>query len=461
MVKKSLVVALDGSERGEAVLPWATYLARTHGLTLVLGRVVPWPIYAGMDGMGGYITPELFDEMIQAGREAATSYLEGLRDQLAPTGLTVELQVREGSAAEGILDLADDVGALAVVMSTHGRGGVTRLVLGSVAERVLQLATVPILLVRATGAETAATPGLQRLLVPLDGSALAEAALDVALDVAEPGATVLLTRVVRPVEFEVLGSAGLDSEINQVATDRAVAEAQDYLARLQQARGGGQATIQALVALGRAADQILQAAREQSSDLIVMATHGDTGPARWFIGSVADEVLRHADRPILLVSARALAVAATGSFTVADLMTRDLAALDPEDSLIAAIHKLLRRGVSGAPVVDKNGALVGVISEYDLLDWQGKLIESVQREAVAGRADYARRLESTTVREVMSQPPVAIEESTPLNEAIDLFRHHGRRRLPVTREGRLVGILTRGDIMRSMAAQWQAAQPAS
>jgi CBS domain-containing protein len=176
---------------------------------------------------------------------------------------------------------------------------------------------------------------------------------------------------------------------------------------------------------------------------------------------VADEVLRSADRPVLLVSARALAVAATGAFTVGDLMTRDLTALDPEDSLITAIHKLLRRGVSGAPVVDKAGALVGVLSEFDLLVWQGRLVESVQREAVAGRADYVRRLESTTVREVMSHPPVSIDDATPLNDAIELFRQHGRRRLPVTRQGQLVGILTRGDIIRSMAAQWQAAQPSS
>ena len=106
------------------------------------------------------------------------------------------------------------------------------------------------------------------------------------------------------------------------------------------------------------------------------------------------------------------------------------------------------------------GALVGIISEYDLLDWQGKLVESVQREAIAGRAEYARRLEATTVREVMSQPPITIDESAPVNQAIELFRQHERRRLPVTRDGRLVGILTRGDIMRSMAAQWQSvAQP--
>jgi nucleotide-binding universal stress UspA family protein/predicted transcriptional regulator len=460
-MNKSLVVALDGSPLAEAALPWATYLARTHGLTLVLSRVVPWPVYAAMDGMGGYVTPDLFDQMISVGTEAATSYLEEVRARLASTGLPVQVDVRQGSAAEGILDLAGQVNALGVVMSTRGRGGVSRLVLGSVAERVLQMATVPILLIRATDAEPAAPASLKRLLVPLDGSPLAEAALDVALDVAEPDATVLLTRVVRPVEHEFSGSADPASAGNQVANDRVVTDARDYLAGLQQARARGSTTIQALVTMGRAAEQILQAAREQSIDLIVMATHGDTGPTRWFIGSVADEVLRSADRPVLLVSARALAVAATGAFTVGDLMTRDLTALDPEDSLITAIHKLLRRGVSGAPVVDKAGALVGVLSEFDLLVWQGRLVESVQREAVAGRADYVRRLESTTVREVMSHPPVSIDDATPLNDAIELFRQHGRRRLPVTRQGQLVGILTRGDIIRSMAAQWQAAQPSS
>src|SRR5215208_4644896 len=144
----SLLVPLDGSALGETVLPWASAFARARDLSLVLVRAVPWPLIP-TNGLGsGYMTYDVYNEVLAAERQAATDYLETVRQGLASESLAAELVVREGDAAEALLDLADERGAEAIAMTTHGRGGLTRLILGSVAERVLQQATTPVLLDR-------------------------------------------------------------------------------------------------------------------------------------------------------------------------------------------------------------------------------------------------------------------------------------------------------------------------
>jgi CBS domain-containing protein len=133
-------------------------------------------------------------------------------------------------------------------------------------------------------------------------------------------------------------------------------------------------------------------------------------------------------------------------------MTRDLTTVLESEPLSSAMRKLLRRQVSGSPVLDERGELVGVITEYDLLAWQAKLAQREGDQTLLGPEDYAARLESTTVREVMSKPAISIEDSAPMSEVLKVLMKRGVRRLPVTRDGRLVGIVARADALRAMAA---------
>src|SRR5690606_2009218 len=89
------------------------------------------------------------EEAITAEKQNAEAYLTRLRDRLAAAGLTVEVYVGEGSATDVILSLAQEQGASMIAMSTHGRGGLGRLVFGSVADAVLRNSPVPVLLVRS------------------------------------------------------------------------------------------------------------------------------------------------------------------------------------------------------------------------------------------------------------------------------------------------------------------------
>jgi nucleotide-binding universal stress UspA family protein len=450
-----LLVPLDGSPLGEAALPWAACLARARGLSVVLARVIRWPFLVA-DGMtGAFLSTDLYAQIVDDERQAATAYLDPLRRRLADEGLEVSTSIREGEPAEELLDLADELGAYAIVMATRGRGGLARLANENLADRVLQHATAPVLLVRARDDEPAEPPTLGRLLVPLDGSPLAERALDVAREVAAPDATLVLTRAV-PVDQDLAAGRTTLTVVDEEETQRVAAEAEEYLRGVRDELARDSRSVETDVRVGETGEEILAAAHERATDLIVMATHGRTGPARWLLGSVADQVVRHSQCPVLLVSARVLAARVVGAYRVRDLMVRDLATVREDEPLSVALRKLLRRRVSGAPVVNAAGDLVGVLAEHDLLEWQARLIDALSEELTLEPSEYARRLEIDTVGQVMSHPAMTIDESTPLSAAIHLFRERRFRRLPVAREGRLVGILARADVLRAMAAQWQA-----
>jgi nucleotide-binding universal stress UspA family protein/predicted transcriptional regulator len=454
---QKLLVPLDGSDLGEAALPLAVNLARARNLELVLAQIIPWPTYVMADSVGGYVAPDVYEQIMSGEQDAANDYLAAISQRLASEGLSVETVVRQGTAAENLLDLADELGVFAIAMATHGRGGMQRLVFGSVAEQLIQQSTVPTLLVRVKDGVAVAPPphGLRRLLVPLDGSGLAERALDAALELAAPATELLLLRVVPPV-MEVI------SHVDVVTTapdadgiGRLVADAQTYLDGIAAPLVASGRTVSTRTEVGNPSEAILQTGHAQDCDLVVMATHGHTGASRALLGSVADRVVRHAELPIFLVSARALAARAVGPRTVRELMTRDLATLRDDESIGAALRKLLRRRVSGAPVVDVDGELVGIISEHDLLEWQAAELERLTKDPGIDPQELARRLETESVGALMSHPAVTIESTASLAAALHLFLERRFRRLPVVEDGRVVGILSRSDVLKAMAQQWE------
>ena len=140
-----ILVPLDGSPLAEAILPQVTELARVHGAELILLRVALAHGFPGADPT---------EAQLEAVREGE-KYLEGVEKELASRGLRASRVVRYGHAAEEILDHAAFGGIDLIAMSTHGRTGVGRWVLGSVAEKVLRASSTPLLLLRAPGAPTA------------------------------------------------------------------------------------------------------------------------------------------------------------------------------------------------------------------------------------------------------------------------------------------------------------------
>ena len=146
-----ILVPLDGSELAEQILPHVEALASRFGATVTIlwatdsaASVIAETAGAGMDG-GAMLDPT---PIVDAEQDAAVDYLQGVAGRLRGHGLTVSEEHPEGPAAEMIVQRAAELGADLIAMTTHGRGGLGRLVFGSVADRVLRHSTCPLLLVR-------------------------------------------------------------------------------------------------------------------------------------------------------------------------------------------------------------------------------------------------------------------------------------------------------------------------
>lgn len=297
-----ILVPLDGSLLAEQALACAITLGRALPAELLLLRVVSVP-------------PETADVLDSAGLETAMlaerldseadAYLREVAVELRDVGLTVDHAVRHGPVSEVIVDYAAGHDVDQIVMTTHGRTGVSRWTHGSIAERVLQSATVPLLLVRAREREPAAprTPVLlRRILVPLDGSAVAEQVLPwVTTAAGALGAHVILFQV--PVVYLsgwLLGEFYIP--IHGIL-ETAEKDAQAYLDGVADRLIQQGVDVSTGMRIGTVAEAIISYASANAIDLIAMCTHGRTGLDRWTLGSVADRVLRGSRTPILLVRA--------------------------------------------------------------------------------------------------------------------------------------------------------------
>ena len=309
---KRILVPLDGSERAEQSLPVAARIARGSGGAIILVQVIDIQIAAY-----AYATHQpLIASHLEASGNEARSYLTELTTSSMFEGVPTEIHVPYGSVPSQILSVADTSQADSMVLTSHGYTGVTRWVLGSVAEYIVRHGSVPVLLVREGHASR---PDLSpeadrpvRVLVPLDGSflaktALAPAACLVSALVPPARGTLHLMRVVKPAKAR---------EAQQSRVRRAERYLRVIAAQMRkEPRTGSEApdlTITWSVVVHQdAAEGIIseatggeQAGRDTASGgwhVIAMATNGRSGLRRWIIGSVTEGVLTKTELPLLIV----------------------------------------------------------------------------------------------------------------------------------------------------------------
>ena len=295
-----IMVPLDGSPLAEQAIGPAMSIARAFGAALDLVLVhKPLPF-------GGFEDAPWRADASKTER----AYLETIALELASVGsVPVTSVVLRGEPSEKICERARDVNADLVVMTTHGRTGLSRAWMGSVAHGVLRHTSAPVYLIRPTTANidrTAYEKLATRILVTLDGSELARGILSPVVQLARcsKGRLVLL-RVVEPVPMALIdaslsfGSSAVARD--EKATAKLVEDARRYLACVVNSLASeGFTGIEAeVVVADRVAQAILDFARAHEVDSIAMATHG-RGVSRLFTGSVADKVLRASGLPMLL-----------------------------------------------------------------------------------------------------------------------------------------------------------------
>ena len=279
-----ILIPLDGSKLGEAVVPYASQLAKGLGASMTLFHV------EGPDGA---------KDALEAG------YLDGAAELVRNQGLAAETGVRSGVPAPEIVRFAEEEGFNLIAMSTHGRSGLNRLISGSVADAVLHSVEIPLLLIKPSkqAQEVQLGERIQRIIVPLDGSPLAEVALGFAETLGtHMGLEIVLVQVVGDPVPPNSGYEGISYEPRLSSDLEELARQYTKARETELIEHGLQAS--ALVIRGHPASRIVDLAREGPLSLVVMSTHGRSGMRRSVLGSVADQTLRCSHRPVLLIRPR-------------------------------------------------------------------------------------------------------------------------------------------------------------
>lgn len=296
---RSILVPLDGSPFSEQALPLAFAIAARSG-ALVQVAMVHHPVPALATALE---VPEIEAQLDQEARVREVTYLNGVVDRWrGGANVPVTSAVLEGPVAEALEEQVEVSGADLLILTTHGRGPLSRFWLGSVADQLMRRLHVPMLLVRPQG-DVAPEPRLERILVSLDGSPFAEEAIGGAMALAKPfGAALALFMAVEPAA-PIADPSGLvvlppSPESDQKRRDAAKA----YLDGIASAIAAEGVAVTTHVSMEEAAPQaILAQADTLRADLVVLASHGAGGFERLVIGSVADKVIRGSVHPTLVV----------------------------------------------------------------------------------------------------------------------------------------------------------------
>lgn len=280
-----VLVPLDGSSAAEFAIRFASDLALKHEADLVL-------LYLDHLPTQGAETASSADD--ERNRQRIDDYLERLRKELRAAGVRAyALQLAARDLADALLRSIDVERISAVVMSTQGRTAMLRWLFGSGIERAINNFPVPLLLVR---------PLYQRVVVPLDGSRWSESAIPRAAELARVhDAELILLHVYQPKGGNYAGQWALAGQ--QQIADQAYEQMQEQLIALRNSlRQEGVRAREVILRGGDPAQAICDYVEtEEGISLVVMTTHGRTGLARWLMGSVAQEVIKHARCPVMLV----------------------------------------------------------------------------------------------------------------------------------------------------------------
>lgn len=280
-----ILVPLDGSNFSEQILPYARFFADAHGIPVELLRVTD---------------PELRPPFWPT--ETADQYLRRIAAEYFSGAATSAAEV--GAPGRVIVDYAKRDSSCLIAMATHGMSGARRWLVGSVTSKVVQTAANPLLLIRPGDPSGAlARVSMDKIVVPLDGSGLAEKTLPHACALAKRLSLELhLLRVYTlPLDAYIVADGVIAQGPAQLQEELA-REAQAYLdGKVAALNAAGFERVVAVALQGDAASEIIDFARNAPDSLIVMSTHGRSGIGRWVLGSVAEKVSHHAHNPVLLV----------------------------------------------------------------------------------------------------------------------------------------------------------------
>ena len=297
---KHIVLTSDLSENSEAALPFAIALAKQSDGTIHLfhafenetSEALRAGILVGASAWLSSVRKQRERDLIAIVSSIQTTH-----------GVKATLTCTHGHPAEESVKFAKNINANLIVLSTHGRTGLPHLFLGSTAEKIARLSSVPVLTVRP-GESVPSGREFRSILVATDFSKNAEAAIPFAVTLAKQGrAKIILTHVVENSAYlnEPTWSEGVGPDVEQW-TQTLKAEGEKKLAAAAATLATQNSiSVETVLKIGRPDEEICAAAKQYDADLIVMATHGYTGISHLAFGSVAEHVLRSSTVPVLSI----------------------------------------------------------------------------------------------------------------------------------------------------------------
>lgn len=297
-----ILVPMDGSQLSECVLPHAIAIARSFDAEIILLRM--------LEKNQAGASAQLFDLLNwQINKTRAALYLEKTKTQLEKSGLSVKTALLEGLVAEAITEYAQTLPIKLIILSSHGRNGVTQWGISGSAQKIILSAPTSLFIVRASQykanpAETPEQQFYQHILVPLDGSQRAENVLPIITQLAKyHKSQIHLVQVVQTPEMaRQMPLEREDIEISNQVVARNQDEAGRYLEQVKSRSVlEGITVITHLVTSDNAAVSLHKMVEQENIQLVTLSAHGYSGIRQWPYGNMVNNFIMYGKTSLLIV----------------------------------------------------------------------------------------------------------------------------------------------------------------
>jgi len=298
----TILVPLDGSQLADCVLPHVVAIARPFDAEITLLRILE-KNHTGTSA-------QLFDLLNwQINKTKSALYLDKIQARLQKSNVRIRTEVLEGLIAEGIAEYAQNQGMKLIILSSHGRHGLTQWGISSITQKIVLSAQTSLLIVRAHqyvghSDELTEAPAYRHILVPLDGSQRAENVLPTVTQLANfHKSQIHLVQVVQTPEMaRQMPPVREDIELSNRVVERNREEAERYLEQLKSRSYLEGIAIQThLVASDNAAAALHQLVEQEQIDLVVLSAHGYSGNHQWPYGSMVNNFISYGRTSLLIV----------------------------------------------------------------------------------------------------------------------------------------------------------------
>jgi len=457
--KMKLVIGYDGSEHADAALDdlrQAGLPRDAEALIISVAEGVMPPLSLSGIAEGALDSHQVASAVSYASNAIAQAKefarIGGERIKSSFPEWEVSAEYLVGDPADALMERATNWKTDLIVVGSQGRSAIGRLILGSVSRKIVTEARCSVRVARATAKKDGRSA---RIIIAMDGSSFASAAVDAVMARRWPaGVEARIVTVTKP--FHKYGETpAMQMSRVRVIQDAAVAEISE----------AGLA-VSSKVIEGDPKRALIEDADAWGANCIFIGSRGLNGALqRFFLGSVSTGVVTNASCSVEVVRLAERSVErpaeeeGVGKIKVVDVMTKDVIAVRADTPLQEIARLLKEHRIGGAPVKNSEGEVIGIVSDCDLFLKQKRVSrlgthalaifdQFIEPENIAEIYEKASRL---TAADVMTKAVATVDPQDQVGQVAETMMRYGLRRVPVTHDGKLVGVISRSDIIHLLA----------